>query len=62
MREHIFTIRLSKEERIQLGIIAEKFHMKPAGLIRAFINGEIISSDEDTLKRIVKKVSKDFVG
>lgn len=62
MKDSVFTMRLSKAELKRMRSLAKDFGMKPAQLMRGFINGEITQMvDDNRLERVVRKVMKGSV-
>jgi len=58
MRDKVFTIRLTEQERLKLGRSAEKMGMKPGQYLRGFINAEIVA--KPTKQQIEDSVSRAF--
>lgn len=60
MKDKVFTLKLSSEERDRMRKLAKDLGMKPSELMRGFINGEIVTVVDDTrLERVVRKVLRE---
>jgi len=60
MKDKVFTLKLSSEERDKMRKLAKDLGMKPSELMRGFINGEIVTVVDDTrLERVVRKVLRE---